>query len=121
MYLLLDIVSNHIGVPPSFTSLPHPIALPAEYGLFSVHPAPLHRFCWPQDYEDPWQAEQCWLAPGENIALADLDTEDEEVAEELRRVARWTVDEFGADGVRLDTVSDGCWGEGRGLMEGGDR
>ncbi|KAF8583476.1 glycoside hydrolase family 13 protein [Ramaria rubella] len=95
MYLLLDVVINHVAT----SSLPTPFT---AYTPFN-QPAEFHRFCFITDYSNQTDVEQCSLGDT-NVALADLNTEDPDVVNGMYSWIKETVQKYGADGVRIDTV-----------------
>ncbi|KZT05143.1 glycoside hydrolase family 13 protein [Laetiporus sulphureus 93-53] len=95
MYLMLDVVVNHMGAD----------TLPPDYSLFSPFnsSSDFHTFCWITDYNNQTNVEQCWLGD-DNVPLADMDTEADNVIEFFYNWITRLVNDYGADGVRIDTV-----------------
>jgi alpha-amylase len=104
MYLMLDVFAQHVAVPPSFAT--SSFVPPGGYGLFS-DPSAFHPFCWIRDYDNATECESCWLGEGGPVALADLNTEKEDVVRELYDWIQDLVEDYGVDVVRVDTVKHG--------------
>lgn len=97
MYLMLDVVLNHVAatnVPPTLTY--------NQYTPFNES-ADYHNFCWVTDYNNQTNVEQCWLGDT-NVALADLNTEDPDVVSSHQSFIKNLVTTYKADGLRLDTA-----------------
>nr|XP_031863707.1 uncharacterized protein CI109_000959 [Kwoniella shandongensis]KAA5530779.1 hypothetical protein CI109_000959 [Kwoniella shandongensis] len=93
MYLMVDVVVNHVG------SLSRDSFLPGtHYGPFTS-PADFHEFCIP-DWDVQWQVENCWLS--EN--MPDLNTESPRVISALHNWIQDLVKVFEIDALRIDTV-----------------
>ncbi|PCH42776.1 glycoside hydrolase family 13 protein [Wolfiporia cocos MD-104 SS10] len=95
MYLMIDVVVNHMAAT----------SLPPNYTAFTPfdEQADFHRFCWITDYNNQTDVEQCWLGDT-NVPLADMDTEDDAIVDFFNNWIHNLVIEYGADGVRIDTV-----------------
>ncbi|WWC85608.1 uncharacterized protein L201_000472 [Kwoniella dendrophila CBS 6074] len=93
MYLMVDVVANHVGVESLDTFLPS-----ARYGPFNS-PADFHPYCVP-NWEDQWDVENCWLS--EN--MPDLNTESPHVIASLHSWIQDLVKVFHIDAIRVDTV-----------------
>ncbi|WWC57906.1 uncharacterized protein I303_100441 [Kwoniella dejecticola CBS 10117] len=93
MFLMVDVVANHVGAESKETFLPS-----ARYGPFNS-PADFHTFCTP-DWEDQWDVENCWLS--EN--MPDLNTESPHVIASLYSWIQDLVKVFHIDALRIDTV-----------------
>ncbi|KAF8185285.1 glycoside hydrolase superfamily [Mycena galopus ATCC 62051] len=107
MFIMLDIVVNHMAAPPK--TVPENTL---DLGLFTFDytaflpfrtQEDFHSQCFITDYNNQTDVEQCWLGDGE-LPLADLDTEVDEVVQMLCDWINVTVQEYGIDGVRIDTV-----------------
>lgn len=95
MYLMIDVVVNHLAsstYPPTFSSFT-PFTEQTQF----------HAQCWVDDYANQTNVEQCWLGD-ENVALVDVDTEDDSIVSTLNTWVKNLVSTYGADGVRIDTV-----------------
>jgi alpha-amylase len=114
MRLMLDVVVNHVAVPVErVDGRTVPVGLldgqfvpPPGYGAFSRSDH-FHPHCWIRDYDNATDLEQCWIGDGGPLALADLDTENEEVVEELLSATKDLVERFNVDVLRVDTVKHG--------------
>ncbi len=110
MYLIIDIVTNHMGNMIYSTTSGYPTfhADPSPYVLkwrSSTRPAaPFNNLAWfhnngeIQNYVDPDQVL------GELAGLDDLKTEDPTVRNALVNATRWLIDATDCDGFRIDTV-----------------
>ncbi|KAF8532746.1 glycoside hydrolase superfamily [Gautieria morchelliformis] len=95
MYLLLDVVINHMAA----SALPTPFS---AYTPFN-QPAEFHPFCFITDYNNQTDVEQCSLGDT-NVALVDLNTENQDVINGMYSWINQTVQKYSVDGVRIDTV-----------------
>ncbi|KAF9812860.1 hypothetical protein IEO21_05911 [Rhodonia placenta] len=95
MYLMLDVVVNHMAAD----------TLPPDYVLFTPFNAEsdFHTFCWITDYSNQTNVEQCWLGD-DNVPLADCDTESDYVIDFFYKWIGDLVANYSADGLRIDTV-----------------
>ncbi|OCF59966.1 hypothetical protein L486_02639 [Kwoniella mangroviensis CBS 10435] len=93
MYLMVDVVANHVGVESKDAFLPS-----QRYGPFNS-PADFHTYCSP-DWDDQWDVENCWLS--EN--MPDLNTESPHVIASLYSWIQDLVKVFHIDALRIDTV-----------------
>jgi alpha-amylase len=99
MYLMLDVVVNHMAVPsPRFnlTRFSHPFNVSSSF----------HRRCFVDESPDPTNqtaVEQCWLGDAK-MPLPDLNTEDPTIVGKLLDWGHKLVQDYGADGLRIDTV-----------------
>ncbi|KAG0131788.1 glycoside hydrolase superfamily [Tuber indicum] len=87
MYVMVDIVVNHMGAGDITTFNP--------FNSSSYY----HSSCSIDDYNDQRKVEQCQIA-----GLPDLKTEDNTVRSLLHGWIRNLVSEYSIDGLRLDTV-----------------
>jgi len=95
MYLMIDVVVNHMAAD----------TLPPDYSTFTPfdEESDFHSFCWITDYNNQTNVEQCWLGDS-SVPLADMDTEDDDVVNFFYSWISGIVNDYGADGVRIDTV-----------------
>ncbi|WRT63429.1 uncharacterized protein IL334_000334 [Kwoniella shivajii] len=93
MYLMVDVVTNHVGAESMDTFLPS-----NKYGPFNS-PADFHPYCIP-DWDDQWEVENCWLSDN----MPDLNTESPHVIATLHSWVRDLVKVFHIDAIRIDTV-----------------
>ncbi|KAL2828591.1 family 13 alpha amylase in complex with acarbose [Aspergillus pseudoustus] len=86
MYLMVDVVANHMGYSGPFSSQKY-----------------FHSPCFVQNYEDQTQVEQCWL--GDNsVSLPDLDTNRANTRDYWYDWIGSLVSNYSIDGLRIDTV-----------------
>ncbi|KAF7297808.1 Glycoside hydrolase family 13 protein [Mycena kentingensis (nom. inval.)] len=129
MYLMLDVVVNHFAAPPTSTATlsgttsasgsssgaAAPTGTTQAYAesaaKLTLNYSALSPFSSPSEYHTPCfitysnqtDVEQCWL--GDTLLpLPDVDTEDQQVQARLNAWIKGLVSEYGADGVRIDTV-----------------
>jgi alpha-amylase len=86
--MMLDVVANHMGEGDISTFLPEPLNLETSY-----HPS-----C-EINYDNQESIEQCEIAN-----LPDLNTENPDVISTLNDWVAYMVEEYGFDGLRIDTV-----------------
>ncbi|KAI8847684.1 glycoside hydrolase superfamily, partial [Chytridium lagenaria] len=91
IYVMVDIVANHLGA--------HNITTLSDFPAPFSSPDKFHKFC-NIDYNNQTSVEQCWL----DRKLPDLDTENPEVVKSLNDWIAWLSREFGFDGLRIDTA-----------------
>ncbi|ORX38512.1 glycoside hydrolase superfamily [Kockovaella imperatae] len=97
MYLMVDIVINHVAATSSSGFVPNP-----AYGPFSKH-SDYHSFCWVKDYNNQTNVEDCWLGDSE-VALPDLNTESQHVIDYWYDWVPKLVSNYSIDALRIDTV-----------------
>lgn len=85
---MADVVPNHMGAGDISTYKPEPLNQESSY----------HSKC-DINYNDQNSIENCWIA-----GLPDVKTSDSTVRNVLYEWISWLVDEYGFDGLRLDTV-----------------
>ncbi|KAJ4320285.1 hypothetical protein N0V94_003462 [Neodidymelliopsis sp. IMI 364377] len=88
MYVMVDVVANHMGFANIADNRPAPLNQSSAY-----HPA-----C-DIDYSNQTSVEQCRIA-----GLPDINTQSSEIRTLLYTWVRWLVTEYAFDGVRIDTV-----------------
>ncbi|KAI6781625.1 Alpha-amylase A type-like protein [Emericellopsis cladophorae] len=88
MYVMIDVVANHMGAGDVSSYRPEPLNQQSSY----------HSACG-IDYGNQNSIEQCWIA-----GLPDIKTSDSNIRRVLNEWISWFVGEYGFDGVRLDTV-----------------
>ncbi|KAJ3885788.1 alpha-amylase [Lentinula edodes] len=103
MYLMVDIVVNHLVAVPTNTSSVWPETF--DYSLLqpfggshSFHPQ-----CFISDYSNQTDVEKCWLGDA-NIPLLDIDTENSTVVDTMYSWVKNLVINYDIDGLRVDTV-----------------
>ncbi|KAG8892335.1 hypothetical protein FRB99_002796, partial [Tulasnella sp. 403] len=97
MYLMVDIVVNHIAAtatPPSLTY--------TNYTPFDTQ-TDYHPFCWVKNYDNQTEVEQCSIGDT-TVALVDLDTENQTVVNTYQTWIKNLVQTYSIDGLRLDTA-----------------
>ncbi|KAK8845346.1 hypothetical protein IAR55_006059 [Kwoniella newhampshirensis] len=93
MYLMVDVVANHVGTLSRSSFSPG-----TNYGPFTSS-ADFHPFCVP-DWDDQWDVENCWLSEH----MPDLNTESPRVISALHHWIQDLVKVFEIDALRIDTV-----------------
>ncbi|OJJ55916.1 hypothetical protein ASPSYDRAFT_92119 [Aspergillus sydowii CBS 593.65] len=97
MYLMLDVVANHMAYAGPGGSTDFSIFTPFNSASY------FHSYCPINNYDDQWQSENCYL--GDNIvSLTDLNTQNSEVRSIWYDWVKDIVSEYSIDGLRLDTV-----------------
>lgn len=97
MYLMVDVVINHVAATSSSDFTPS-----SSYGPFSATDD-FHPFCWITDYTNQTNVEQCWLGDT-SVALPDLNTESTTVVDYWNSWISGLVSNYTLDAVRIDTV-----------------
>jgi alpha-amylase len=93
IWVMLDVVANHMGNARSDFSHFHPFNQASHY----------HSYCLIKNYNNQKEVEFCRIGD-DGSSLPDLDTENPEVVQELNKWIRWVVKEYDFDGIRIDTV-----------------
>uniref|UniRef100_A0A8H7N3S0 Alpha-amylase n=1 Tax=Bionectria ochroleuca TaxID=29856 RepID=A0A8H7N3S0_BIOOC len=88
IYMMVDVVANHMGSGDISTYKPAPLNQASAY----------HASC-DINYNDQNSIEQCRIS-----GLPDINTEDNSVKAALNDWVKWLVKEYSFDGVRIDTV-----------------
>ncbi|KAJ3334017.1 hypothetical protein HDU76_013092 [Blyttiomyces sp. JEL0837] len=96
IYVMLDVVANHMGSYPNqsyvnLTSYPPPFGNLSDYH---------YQNCVVGSGSSQFQLETCRL----NYNLPDLNTENPDTVTKLYDWVHWIVNEFGFDGLRIDTA-----------------
>lgn len=98
MYLMLDVVTNHLAYDGAGDSVDYSIFAPFNSKSY------FHDFCL-IDYSDITSIQNCW--EGDNtVSLADLRTEDEDVYSVWYSWIADIVSTYGVDGIRLDSAEE---------------
>lgn len=98
MYLMLDVVVNHMASPGPFNATDWTSFRPFNSSSF------FHSPCWP-DYENMTSVYLCMSGDTEGkVTLADLKTENATVRQTLGAWIKETVDKYRVDGLRLDSA-----------------
>jgi alpha-amylase len=100
MYLMLDIVVNHVGAPSlsdrngfSLDSFYHPFTNAMDF----------HPQCFVGSSTDQHTIEQCWLGD-DKLPLPDINTEDQNVVQLMYDWIHNVVQQYVVDGLRIDTA-----------------
>lgn len=102
MYLMVDVVVNHVAATSSSTFAPSD-----AYGPFAST-ADYHPFCWIEDYNNQTQVEQCWLGDS-NVALPDLNTDSTTVQTYWNNWVQGLVANYSVDAIRIGmSAAAGC-------------
>lgn len=98
MYLMLDVVANHMASPGSFNDTHWKSFNPFNSSAY------FHSPCWPDD-SNTTSVQVCMTGDTEGkVTLADLRTEDADVRQILGAWIQDTVDKYQVDGLRLDSA-----------------
>ncbi|KAI2985035.1 CAZyme family GH13 [Aspergillus niger] len=99
MYLMVDVVANHMGHNGTGSSVDYSVYRPFNSQKY------FHNLCWISDYNNQTNVEDCWL--GDNtVALPDLDTTSTEVKNMWYDWVESLVSNYSVDGLRVDTVKN---------------
>ncbi|CAG8931674.1 unnamed protein product [Penicillium salamii] len=97
MYLMVDVVANHMGYDGSHTDINY-----SEFNPFNDKKY-FHSYCKVDDYNDQGNVQNCWL--GDNtVSLPDLKTERQDVQKMWQDWVGSLVSNYSIDGLRIDTV-----------------
>ncbi|KAL2826977.1 glycoside hydrolase superfamily [Aspergillus cavernicola] len=97
MYLMLDVVANHMAYNGAGASTNFNTFTPFNSASY------FHSYCAVSDYTNQWQVENCYL--GDNIvSLSDLNTQSSEVRNIWYDWVEDIVANYSIDGLRMDTV-----------------
>eukprot|EP01084_Bolivina_argentea_P226656 382831_1 len=99
MYLMIDVVANHVGIPPNndITKI-NPFNSWNDYHSCNVCPSS----CNIENWNDQNQVELCRLS-----GLPDLNQSNPTVASQLTSwVTNYVIKKWKADGIRIDTVPE---------------
>lgn len=94
MFLMIDVVVNHMGSPPT-----------VEYSRYVPFndSSYYHPQSFVKNYDSQQDCEEGWLGDG-HVSLPDLNTEDPTVVLTLQTWIAKLVQKFKIDGLRIDTV-----------------
>ncbi|KAJ3720226.1 GH13 alpha-amylase precursor [Lentinula guzmanii] len=103
MYLMVDVVVNHVVANPTNTSNVWPETF--DYSLLQPFGGSnsFHTQCFISDYNNQTDVEQCWLGDS-GLPLLDLDTENSTVVDTMYSWIKNLVSEYSVDGLRVDTA-----------------
>ncbi|KAJ5164584.1 uncharacterized protein N7500_006414 [Penicillium coprophilum] len=97
MYLMVDVVANHMGYAGAGTDMDYSKFNPFNNAKY------FHSYCPITDYSNDTMAQKCWL--GDNsVSLPDLNTDSAEVQKIWYDWVRKFVTDYSIDGLRIDTV-----------------
>ncbi|CAG8089704.1 unnamed protein product [Penicillium olsonii] len=97
MYLMVDVVANHMGYAGSGNSVDYSVFNPFSSSSY------FHSYCLISNYNDQSNVENCWL--GDNtVSLPDLDTTQSSVQTIWNDWIAALVSNYSIDGLRIDTV-----------------
>ena len=99
MYLMVDVVPNHMGWAGCHDTV--------DYNRFRVlnKAEHYHNYCELKDMANQTEVEQCWLGNC-NITMPDLNTNHPEVAAEMNSWIKSLVSNYSIDGLRIDSVKN---------------
>ncbi|CAI7606901.1 unnamed protein product [Penicillium bialowiezense] len=97
MYLMVDVVANHMGYDGSHNNINY-----AEFNPFNQKKY-FHDYCQVNNYNDQSNVEDCWL--GDNtVSLVDIKTTRNDVKQMWYDWVGSLVSNYSIDGLRIDTV-----------------
>ncbi|KAJ9136795.1 Alpha-amylase-like protein [Coniochaeta hoffmannii] len=100
MFFMVDVVVNNFAQAFNNTLPP-----PVDYSKFN----PLndqkyfHKYCNVTEWDNPTNYQDCWLYPY-GVALADVDTDSDEVVTILSSWVKELVSNYSIDGIRIDAA-----------------
>ncbi|KAL5343685.1 glycoside hydrolase superfamily [Aspergillus crustosus] len=97
MYLMVDVVANHMGFSGARDSVDYSVFQPFNSQDY------FHTPCSINSEDDQAQVENCWLGDNE-VALPDLDTSRDDVRELWYDWIGLLVSNYSIDGIRIDTA-----------------
>ncbi|KAK3632954.1 hypothetical protein LTR56_011511 [Elasticomyces elasticus] len=97
MYLMLDIVVNHMGYAGTGWDVDYSVLSPFNDQKY------FHQYCPVNDPHNITNTEECWLGDS-LVTLADLRTEDEDVQAMFGDWISEMVSNYSIDGLRIDTA-----------------
>ncbi|KAL5356598.1 glycoside hydrolase superfamily [Aspergillus floccosus] len=97
MYLMLDVVANHMGYNGPRGSTDFSIFNPFNSASY------FHSYCQISNYNDQTQVENCWLGD-DIVSLTDIYTQKAEARAIWYGLVKDLVSNYTVDGLRLDTV-----------------
>ncbi|EIN03580.1 alpha-amylase [Punctularia strigosozonata HHB-11173 SS5] len=105
MYLMVDVVVNHMVALPDNTSASTAGVPALDYSTITPFgtSTDYHAPCFIQDYNNQTDVEQCWLGDV-NLPLADLNTENQTTVDIMYQWIGDLVKTYDIDGLRIDTA-----------------
>lgn len=104
MYLMADVVPNHMGSYSSRATVDYSLLHPFNNQSYFHPPCPI-------DYNNLTSAQECWVG-SDTVSLPDLRTEDPTVANMWNQWISQLVSNYSIDGLRIDTayqINPGFW------------
>ncbi|KAF7165728.1 hypothetical protein CNMCM5623_009828 [Aspergillus felis] len=97
MYLMVDVVANHMGYDGAGTSVDYSVFNPFNSSSY------FHPYCLISDYSNQTNVEDCWLGDT-TVSLPDLNTTETTVRTIWYDWVKALVANYSIDGLRIDTV-----------------
>ncbi|EAW23731.1 putative alpha-amylase [Aspergillus fischeri NRRL 181] len=97
MYLMVDVVANHMGYDGAGNSVDYSVFTPFDSSTY------FHTYCLISDYNNQNNVEDCWLGDT-TVSLPDLDTTNTAVRTIWYDWVKGLVANYSIDGLRIDTV-----------------
>ncbi|KAJ5358240.1 hypothetical protein N7541_005398 [Penicillium brevicompactum] len=97
MYLMVDVVANHMGYAGIGSSVDYSVFNPFSSSSY------FHSYCLISNYDDQSNVENCWLGDT-TVSLPDLDTSQTSVQTIWNNWISDLVSNYSIDGLRIDTV-----------------
>ncbi|KAL4736807.1 glycoside hydrolase superfamily [Aspergillus similis] len=97
MYLMLDVVANHMAYNGPGGSTDFSKFTPFNSASY------FHSYCAISNYDNQWQVENCYLGD-DTVSLTDLNTQSSEVRNIWYDWIEDIVANYSVDGLRIDTV-----------------
>ena len=91
IWVMVDVVANHVGPVGTDYSKINPFNLPEHY----------HDYCDISDWSNQWQVENCRLS-----GLPDLKQENDWVTQTLVSWVKDIINKYNFDGIRIDTIME---------------
>ncbi|CRG90037.1 alpha-amylase [Talaromyces islandicus] len=97
MYLMVDVVANHMGYDGSGDTVDYSVFSPFDSSSY------FHSYCLISDYSNQANVEDCWLGDT-TVSLPDLNTDLSSVQTLWYDWVADLVSNYSIDGLRIDTV-----------------
>ncbi|PGH02056.1 alpha-amylase [Blastomyces parvus] len=97
MYLMVDVVPNHMGYPGPSSSVDYSRFVPFNSESY------FHPYCPITNYDDQAMVENCWLGD-QTVSLPDLDSMQPEVQTIFNNWISALVSNYSIDGLRIDAA-----------------
>nr|ASA45799.1 Amy13A [Evansstolkia leycettana] len=97
MYLMLDVVANHMGYAGAGNTVDYSVFDPFDSSSY------FHPYCLISDYSNQTNVEDCWLGDT-TVSLPDLNTTETAVQNIWYNWVAGLVANYSVDGLRIDTV-----------------